>query len=121
MEKKTEEKELDVRPLKKRDWRIFLCSVFFVLGFSLVFSLVGVLLQSALAGISYSAQQWLGRVGGVIIILFWVFFCGATERSFFASGTTSKGKGGGWPLFFFPPPSGAGGPPWEGPRATPAP
>ena len=82
MEKKTEEKELDVRPLKKRDWRIFLCSVFFVLGFSLVFSLVGVLLQSALAGISYSAQQWLGRIGGMIIILFGIFLLGLIKIPF---------------------------------------
>lgn len=57
----------------KRDWSIFLSSVFFVLGFSVVFSLVGVLLQTALAHVSQSAEVWLGRAGGVVIILFGLF------------------------------------------------
>ncbi|MBI3589279.1 MAG: sulfite exporter TauE/SafE family protein [Candidatus Liptonbacteria bacterium] len=45
-------------------------SLFFVLGFSVVFSLVGVLLQTVLEHSSYTAEAWLGRVGGVVIILF---------------------------------------------------
>lgn len=49
---------------------IFLSSFFFVLGFSVIFSLLGVLLQTVLEGSSYAVQEWLGRVGGVIIILF---------------------------------------------------
>ena len=59
--------------MKKRDWNIFLSSVFFVLGFSVVFSIVGVLLQTVLAHASYAVEIWLGRVGGVIIILFGLF------------------------------------------------
>src|SRR3989338_6926213 len=65
-----------------RDYRIFLCSVFFVLGFSLVFSIVGVLLQSALANISYELQKWLGRIGGIIIILFGLFLLGLLKIPF---------------------------------------
>lgn len=57
----------------KRDWSVFLSSVFFVLGFSIVFSLVGVLLQTALVHVSGTAQVWLGRIGGTIIILFGLF------------------------------------------------
>lgn len=57
----------------KRDWNVFLSSVFFVLGFSVVFSLVGILLQTVLANVSQGAEVWLGRVGGVIIILFGLF------------------------------------------------
>ena len=53
--------------------RIFLSSIFFVLGFSVVFSLVGVLLQSVLAHSAPIVQKWLGRVGGVIIILFGLY------------------------------------------------
>ena len=53
-----------------RDWSIFFSSVFFVLGFSLIFSLVGVLLQTVLSNASYNVQEWLGRIGGVVIILF---------------------------------------------------
>ncbi len=50
--------------------KTFLASVFFVLGFSVVFSLVGVLLQSVLADVASSVQLWLGRIGGTIIIIF---------------------------------------------------
>jgi cytochrome c-type biogenesis protein len=59
-----------------RQWTIFLNSVFFVLGFSLIFSLVGVLLQSVLSGISFTVQQWLGYVGGAIIIFFGIYLLG---------------------------------------------
>lgn len=59
-----------------RDWRLFFCSCFFVLGFSVVFSLVGVLLQSVLVNVSYQVQQWLARIGGVIIILFGLYLVG---------------------------------------------
>lgn len=67
---------------KQRDWGIFFSSVFFVLGFSLVFSFVGILLQTALSGASYAVQEWLGRVGGVIIILFGFFLLGFFTPSF---------------------------------------
>jgi cytochrome c-type biogenesis protein len=58
---------------QKRDWTIFISSVFFVLGFSVVFSIVGVLLQTVLAHTSGNVQVWLGRIGGTIIILFGLF------------------------------------------------
>ena len=61
---------------EKRDWGVFLSSVFFVLGFSIVFSIVGVLLQTVFAHASREVQMWLGRVGGVIIILFGLFVLG---------------------------------------------
>ncbi len=53
--------------------KIFLNSVFYVLGFSSVFSILGVLLSTVLAGVSYSLQIWLSRLGGVIIILFGLY------------------------------------------------
>lgn len=65
-----------------RDWSIFFSSVFFVLGFSVVFSLVGVLLQTVLSNVSYEVQLWLGRVGGVIIILFGFFLLGLFTPAF---------------------------------------
>lgn len=65
-----------------RNWRIFLASIFFVLGFSLVFSLVGVLLQSVLATVATSVQAWLGRIGGVIIILFGIYLLGLIRIPF---------------------------------------
>ena len=70
-------------PVKeKRDWRIFLASVFFVLGFAVVFSLVGVLLQSVLSEAAPSIQVWLGRVGGVIIIAFGLYLLGLLKIKF---------------------------------------
>ena len=57
----------------KKDFRVFWSSVFFVLGFSAIFSIVGVLLQTALSNVSNSAQVWLGRIGGTVIIFFGLF------------------------------------------------
>ncbi len=65
-----------------RDWNIFFSSVFFVLGFSVVFSLVGVLLQTVLSHVSHDVQIWLGRIGGTIIILFGLFVLGLFVPSF---------------------------------------
>tara|TARA_Y100000310_G_C20523390_1_gene734807 strand:+ start:147 stop:881 length:735 start_codon:yes stop_codon:yes gene_type:complete len=65
--------------------RLFLASVFFVLGFSFVFSLVGVLLQSVLSNVAYSVQLWLGRIGGVIIILFGLYLMGLIQIKFLES------------------------------------
>lgn len=49
---------------------IFLNSVAFVLGFTFVFSLVGVLLQTLLSSVAFDAVNILRSVGGIIIILF---------------------------------------------------
>lgn len=65
-----------------RNWNIFWSSVFFVLGFSVVFSLVGILLQTVLSYASYTVQEWLGRIGGVIIIFFGLFVMGLITPSF---------------------------------------
>lgn len=70
------------RPEKAHRWDTFLASVFFVLGFSVVFSLVGVLLQTALSSSAYVVQEWLGRVGGVIIIAFGLFTVGIWTPEF---------------------------------------
>lgn len=50
--------------------KVFLNSVAFVLGLGLVFATFGVLLNTVLESISYSVQNWLARIGGIIIILF---------------------------------------------------
>lgn len=63
-------------------WTIFLSSVFFVLGFSIVFSVLGVLLQTVLSSSSFAVQKWLGRVGGVIIILFGLYLIGLIRPAF---------------------------------------
>ncbi|MBI2546381.1 sulfite exporter TauE/SafE family protein [Candidatus Woesearchaeota archaeon] len=63
-------------------WRIFFNSVAFVLGFSLVFALLGVLLNTVLDRIAYSTQLWLSRIGGIIIILFGLYLLGLIKVNF---------------------------------------
>ena len=65
-----------------RRGHVFLASIFFVLGFSLVFSLVGILLQTILSNVSYTVQEWLGRVGGVIVIFFGLYLLGLIKPAF---------------------------------------
>jgi len=49
---------------------VFLNTVFFVLGFTIVFSILGVLINSIFADAAFSIRTWLGRIGGIIIIIF---------------------------------------------------
>lgn len=58
---------------KKARVNIFINTVYFVLGFSLVFSVLGVVLNSVLAtSIGTDFQQYLSYVGGIIIAAFGV-------------------------------------------------
>ena len=50
--------------------KIFLNSIAFVIGFSVIFALLGVLLNTVLERVSYYVQTWLSRISGIIIILF---------------------------------------------------
>lgn len=61
---------------------IFLNSVFFVLGFSIVFALLGVLLSTLLERIAYDVQIWLSRMGGVMIIFFGLYLVGLIKIPF---------------------------------------
>ncbi len=66
----------------KGQWGIFINSIFFVLGFSVVFSLVGVLLQSVLSNYAYTVQNYLAYAGGAIIILFGFYLLGIIKIGF---------------------------------------
>jgi cytochrome c-type biogenesis protein len=61
---------------------VFINSVFFVFGFSVVFAILGVLLNTILASVAYSVQAWLGRIGGVIIIFFGLYLMGLIRIGF---------------------------------------
>ncbi len=61
---------------------VFLNSLFFVLGFSLVFSILGVLLNTVLESVAYDVQIWLARIGGVVIILFGLYLTGLLKIPF---------------------------------------
>lgn len=81
---------------------IILNTVFFVLGFSVVFSALGVLINSVLSSVSGNIIQTLNYVGGIIIISFGLFLLLSTkiralniERKFFP-----KRKKSNYPLSF---------------------
>ena len=61
---------------------IFLNSLFFVLGFSVIFALLGVLLNTLLEAVAYEVQLWLSRIGGAIIIFFGLYLIGLIRISF---------------------------------------
>ena len=63
-------------------WSIFINSIFFVLGFSVIFSIVGVLLQSLLSNYAYTVQKYLGYIGGTVIIFFGLFLLGLIRIGF---------------------------------------
>lgn len=72
----------------KNRGRVFLSSLFFVLGFSTVFSLLGVLLNTVLLSIATDVQIWLSRIGGVVIIAFGLFLMGLISIPFLERGRT---------------------------------
>ncbi len=53
----------------------------FVLGFSLVFILLGVA-TSALGGLLYSVRAWLARIGGVVVVIFGIHMTGIVRIPF---------------------------------------
>lgn len=68
--------------VKNHRLEIFINSLFFVLGFSAVFALLGVLLNTALSAVAYDVQTWLSRIGGVIIIFFGLYLTGLIRIGF---------------------------------------
>jgi cytochrome c biogenesis protein CcdA/thiol-disulfide isomerase/thioredoxin len=61
---------------------IFLNSLFFVLGFSVVFALLGILLNTVLANVGATVETWLARFGGVVVIFFGLYLVGLVHLSF---------------------------------------
>jgi len=67
---------------KPKQIDLFMSSVFSVLGFALVFAIMGILLNTVLKETAYSVQMWLSRLGGVIIIIFGLFLTGLLQIPF---------------------------------------
>lgn len=57
-------------------------SLAYVLGFSTIFALLGVLLNTLLEKISYDVQLWLSRFAGMVIILFGLYLLGLIKLKF---------------------------------------
>lgn len=67
---------------KNQRLKVFMHSVAYVAGFAIVFSVLGVLLNTLLSSVAYSVQLWLSRIGGIIIILFGLYLVGLLKFSF---------------------------------------
>ena len=55
---------------------LFLNALFFVIGFSIIFAALGVLLNSVLHNVAYGVQMWLAWIGGAIVIFFGIYLMG---------------------------------------------
>lgn len=66
----------------KKKLTVFINTVFFVLGFTVVFSLIGILLNTVLINVGYDARIWLSRIGGVVIIVFGFYLLGFLKLPF---------------------------------------
>ena len=60
----------------------FINTIFFVLGFSFIFAILGVLLNTVLEAVAYDAQTWLARIGGTIVIFFGLYLTGILKVGF---------------------------------------
>ena len=69
----------------------FLTSVFFVVGFTIVFAILGVVL-SLIGQYVYSVQAWLGRIGGGIIIIFALNLLGVIKIPYLSKTHNIKAK-----------------------------
>lgn len=63
----------DGKPVKPSRGKIFLNALFFVIGFAIVFSLVGVLLNSVLGSLAFDTRMYLSIGGGIVIGLFGIY------------------------------------------------
>ena len=54
---------------KENRWLTFSHGVAFVVGFSIVFILLGVA-TSAIGGLLYDLRSWLTKIGGIVVIIF---------------------------------------------------
>jgi cytochrome c-type biogenesis protein len=58
---------------------IFLNTVYFVLGFSLIFAILGVILNSVLSVYGVGFQHYLTTIGGIVIVVFGVYLILSTR------------------------------------------
>lgn len=74
----------DPRKSARARWRIFLNGLFFVVGFSVVFIVLGTLVGIVGATILAPYRLWLSRIGGVFVIIFGLFMLNVIKISFLA-------------------------------------
>ena len=64
------------QPAQAKRSELFLNSLFFVIGFSIIFAVLGVLLNSILRDVAYGVQEWLAWIGGAVVIFFGIYLMG---------------------------------------------
>jgi cytochrome c-type biogenesis protein len=72
---------MTVEEAERRRWMALLHGLWFVAGFSLVFILLGAA-ASAVGNLLRDYQVWLGRIGGVLLMLFGVYLLGVLKPAF---------------------------------------
>lgn len=72
----------DPEKAKKARWKIFLNGFFFMLGFSAVFIIMGTLV--GFVGVTFLVpyRLWLGRIGGIFVIIFGLFMLNVLKIPF---------------------------------------
>ncbi|MBI2612318.1 sulfite exporter TauE/SafE family protein [Candidatus Kaiserbacteria bacterium] len=71
-------------------WRIFLNGLFFVIGFSAVFIVLGTIVGFVGATVLAPYRQWLSRIGGVFVIIFGLFMLNVIKVPFLTRETHFK-------------------------------
>jgi len=74
----------------KARWKIFLNGAAFVLGFSIVFVVLGTLVGLVGATVLAPYRQWFSRVGGVFVIIFGLFMLNVIKIPFLTRETHFK-------------------------------
>lgn len=69
----------DTLTIRKSRLNIFLNTVYFVLGFSLIFAVLGVILNSVLSTIGIGFQSTLQSLGGIVIVSFGAYLILSTK------------------------------------------
>lgn len=89
----------DLNKSKKARWKIFLNGLFFMLGFSAVFIIMGTLVGFIGATLLVPYRLWIGRIGGIFVIIFGLFMLRVLkipfltrEKQFTAPAIFKRGK-----------------------------
>lgn len=72
----------DPEKAKKARWKIFLNGLFFMIGFSAIFIIMGTLVGFIGATFLSPYRLWLGRIGGIFVIIFGLFMLNVLKIPF---------------------------------------
>jgi len=83
----------------QQQWRVFSHGLAFVIGFSLVFIILGVA-TSALGRLLQDASEWIAKIGGIVVVIFGIHMTGIWRIPFLSYDTRKQTgpeeEGGYW-------------------------